>query len=249
MNINGQIEHKLRQLKLTGILQTLSVRVKQAEGNKAGYEEFLMMLLEDEYERRQAGRLLRRLRQAGFEEEKTLEGFDWGFNPQIPVKRIKQFANCTYIEKKENIFLLGPVGVGKTHIAQALGHIACRIGHDVLFTKAANMFRYLHGGRADQSWERRIKQYTSIDLLIIDDFGLKPLTQFQSDDFYEIINERYMKKSTIFTGNRTIEDWHKLFPDPVIANSAMDRIAHNAHQIIMTGESYRNRTKAKKNDS
>ncbi len=243
MNIDGQIEYKLRQLKLTGILQTLPVRVKQAEGSKAGYEEFLMMLLEDENERRQSGRLLRRLKQAGFEEEKTLEGFDFGFNPEIPVKRIKQFANCTYIEKRENIFLLGPVGVGKTHIAQALGHIACRMGHDVLFTKAADMFRYLHGGRADQSWERRIKQYTSVDLLIIDDFGLKPLTQFQSDDFYEIINERYMKKSTIFTGNRTIEDWHNLFSDPIIANSAMDRIAHNAHQIIMTGESYRNKGK------
>jgi DNA replication protein DnaC len=221
------------------------VRVKHADSSKSGYEEFLMMLLEDEYERRQSGRLLKRLKQAGFEEEKTLEGFDFGFNPQIPVKRIKQLANCAYIEKRENIFLLGPVGVGKTHIAQALGHIACRMGHDVIFTKAANMFRYLHGGRADQSWERRIKQYTSVDLLILDDFGLKPLTQFQSDDFYEIINERYMKKSTIFTGNRTVEDWHKLFPDPVIANSAMDRIAHNAHQITMTGESYRNKGKGK----
>lgn len=131
MNINGQIEYKLRQLKLTGIIQTLPVRVKQAEGSKAGYEEFLMMLIEDEYERRQSGRLLKRLKQAGFEEEKTLEGFDFGFNPQIPVKRIKQLANCAYIEKRENIFLLGPVGVGKTHIAQALGHIACRMGHDV----------------------------------------------------------------------------------------------------------------------
>jgi len=245
MNINGQIEHKLRQLKLTGILQTLTVRVKQADGSKAGYEEFLMMLLEDEYERRQSGRLLKRLKQAGFEEEKTLEGFDFGFNPQVPVRKIKQLANCAYIEKRENIFLLGPVGVGKTHIAQALGHIACRMGHDVIFTKAANLFRYLHGGRADQSWERRIKLYISADLLILDDFGLKPLTQFQSDDFYEIINERYMKRSTIFTGNRTVEDWHKLFPDPVIANSAMDRIAHNAHQITMTGESYRNRAKGK----
>ena len=245
MNINGQIEHKLRQLRLTGILQTLPVRIKQAEEGKSGYEEFLMMLLEDEYERRQSGKLIKRLKQAGFEEEKTFEGFDFGFNPQIPVKRIKQFANCAYIQKKENIFLLGPVGVGKTHIAQALGHIACRMGHDVIFAKAAAMLRYLHGGRADQSWERRIKQYTSVELLIIDDFGLKPLTQFQSDDFYEIINERYMKKSTIFTGNRTIEDWHNLFPDPVIANSAMDRIAHNAHQIIMTGESYRNKGKGK----
>ena len=178
MNINGQIEHKLRQLKLTGILQTLPVRVKEAEGGKAGYEEFLMMLIEDEYERRQSGRLLKRLKKAGFEEEKTLEGFDFSFNPEIPVKRIKQLANSVYIEKRENIFLLGPVGVGKTHIAQALGHIACRMGYDVIFTKAANMFRYLHGGRADQSFERRIKQYISVDLLILDDFGLKPLTQF-----------------------------------------------------------------------
>lgn len=243
MNINGQIEHKLRQLKLTGMLQTLSERVRQAEKDKASYDDFLMTLLEDEYERRQSGRLLRRLKKAGFEEEKTVEGFDFGFNPQIPVKRIKQLANCTYIEKRENIFLLGPVGVGKTHIAQALGHIACRMGYDVIFTKAADMFRYLHGGRADQSWDRRIKQYTTVGLLILDDFGLKPLTQLQSDDFYEIINERYMKRSTIFTGNRTIEDWHNLFTDPVIANSAMDRIAHNAHQIIMTGESYRNKGK------
>ncbi len=241
MNIDGQIEYKLRQLRLTGMLHTLQVRVKQAEEGKAGYEEFLMTLLEDEYERRQSGSLLRRLKQAGFEEEKTLEGFDFSFNPQIPVKKIKQLANCAYLEKKENIFLLGPVGVGKTHIAQALGHIACRMGYDALFTKTADMYRYLHGGRADNSWERRIKQYTSVGLLILDDFGLKPLTQLQSDDFYEIINARYMKKSTIFTGNRTIEDWHGLFPDPVIANSAMDRIAHNAHQFILTGESYRNK--------
>jgi DNA replication protein DnaC len=195
-----------------------------------------MTLIEDEYERRQSGRLLKRLRQAGFEEEKTLEGFDFSFNPQIPVKRIKQVVNCVYIENKENIFLLGPVGVGKSHIAQALGH-------DVLYTKAAKMFRYLNSRRADNSWETKIKRYTATDLLIIDDFGLKPLAPLQSDDFYEVINERYMKKSIIFTSNRSIEDWQGLFPDPLIANSAPDRIAHNAHQIVMTGESYRNRGK------
>jgi DNA replication protein DnaC len=108
------------------------------------------------------------------------------------------------------------------------------------------MFRYLNGGRADNSWETRIKRYTAMDLLIIDDFGLKPLTPLQSDDFYEVINERYMKRSIIFTSNRSIEDWQGLFPDPLIANSALDRIAHNAHQIIMTGESYRNRGNEKK---
>lgn len=243
MKIDGQLEQKLKQLRLTGMLQTLPIRIKQAEESNSGYQDFLMTLIEDEYERRQSGRLLKRLRQAGFEEEKTLEGFDFSFNPQIPVKKIKQLANCVYIENKENIFLLGPVGVGKSHIAQALGHIACRMGYDVLYTKAAKMFRYLNGGRADNSWEIRIKRHTVTDLLIIDDFGLKPLTPLQSDDFYEVINERYMKKSVIFTSNRSIEDWQGLFPDPLIANSALDRIAHNSHQIVMTGESYRNRGK------
>jgi DNA replication protein DnaC len=243
MKIDGQLESKLKELRLTGMLQTLPIRIKQAEESNSGYQDFLMTLIEDEYERRQSGRLLKRLRQAGFEEEKTLEGFDFSFNPQIPVKKIRQLANCVYIENKENIFLLGPVGVGKSHIAQALGHIACRMGYDVLYTKAAKMFRYLNGGRADNSWETRIKRHTVTDLLIIDDFGLKPLTPLQSDDFYEVINERYMKKSIIFTSNRSIEDWQGLFPDPLIANSALDRIAHNANQIIMTGESYRNRGK------
>jgi DNA replication protein DnaC len=243
MKIDGQLESKLKELRLTGMLQTLPIRIKQAEESNSGYQDFLMTLIEDEYERRQSGKLLKRLRQAGFEEEKTVEGFDFSFNPQIPVKKIKQLANCVYIENKENIFLLGPVGVGKSHIAQALGHIACRMGYDVLYTKAAKMFRYLNGGRADNSWETRIKRHTVTDLLIIDDFGLKSLTPLQSDDFYEVINERYMKKSVIFTSNRGIEDWQGLFPDPLIANSALDRIAHNAHQIVMTGESYRNRGK------
>jgi len=248
MKIDGQIENKLKLLRLTGMLETLPVRVTQAEDSNSGYLDFLMTLLEDEYERRQSGRLLKRLKKAGFEEEKTLEGFDFSFNPQIPAKKIKQMANCAYIEHRENIFLLGPVGVGKSHIAQALGHVACRMGYEVLYTKAAKMFRYLNGGRADNSWDRRIRGYTIADLLIIDDFGLKPLTPVQSDDFYEVINERYMKKSVIFTGNRSIEDWQGLFPDPIIANSAMDRIAHNSHQIVMTGESYRNKGRVKDKD-
>jgi len=241
MNMSGQVESRLRSLRLQGLLETLPVRLQEAEEHKSTYLDFLLMLLEDEYERRQSKRLVQRLRKAGFEEEKTLEGFDWSFNPALPVKRLKQLANGGYIERSENVFLLGPVGVGKTHIAQALGHVACRMGYGVLFTKAGGMFRYVHGGRADNSFERRMKRYSTISLLIIDDFGLKPLTPTQSDDFYEIISERYMKRSVIFTSNRTLEDWQGLFPDPVIANSVMDRIAHNAHQIVLEGESYRNK--------
>jgi len=230
-------------LRLTGILETLQVRLSQAEEVHSGYLDFLFTVLEDEYERRGAKKLLKRLKKAGFEEEKTLEGFDFTFNPKIPGKKITQLTNCVFIERRENIFLLGPVGVGKTHIAQALGHMACRMGYDVIFTKAVKMFRYIHGGRADGSYEKRVKKYSSAVLLIIDDFGLKPLTPTQSDDFYELVSERYLKTSTIFASNRAIEDWLELFPDPIIANAVMDRIAHNAHQITMTGESYRNKGK------
>jgi len=241
MNMNAQVLNRLKSLRLQGLQDILPVRLKQAEESNSGYLDFLLMLLEDEYERRQSNRLLQRLKKARFEEGKTLEGFDFSFNPGIPVKRIKQLANCVYIERNENIFLLGPVGVGKTHIAEALGHIACRMGYDVLFTKTVKMFRYLNGARADNTLEKRLKGYITVRLLIIDDFGLKPLTPAQSDDFYEIISERYMKRSIIFTSNRTLEDWQGLFPDPIVANSVMDRIAHNAHQIILEGESYRNK--------
>lgn len=241
MNIDGQVRDKLKQLRLAGILDTLETRIRQAEESKSGYMDFLMTLLEDECERRQAGQLLKRLKRAKFEEEKTMEGFDFSFNPEIPAKRLKGLSNCAYIDKKENIFLLGAVGVGKTHIAQAFGHIACRMGYDVLYVKAVKMFRHLNGGRADNSFDARLGEYTSVELLIIDDFGLKPLTPTQTDDLYEIVTARYMKHSTIFTSNRSTEEWHNLFPDPIIANSVLDRIAHNAHQIVMTGDSYRTR--------
>ncbi len=241
MNLDGQLINTLKKLRLTGMLETMDTRLSQAEKNNSGYLDFFTTMIEDEYERRQSGQLLKRLKKAGFEEEKTIEGFDFAFNPEIPVKRIKQLANCAYLEKRENIFLMGPVGVGKSHIAQALGHTACRMGYDVLFTKTVKMLRYLNGGRADNTLPDRMKRYMSIQLLIIDDFGLKPLSSAQSDDFYEIISERYMKKPTIFTSNRSIEDWQGLFPDPIIANSIMDRMAHNAHQIPMLGDSYRNK--------
>jgi len=119
------------------------------------------------------------------------------------------------------------------------------MGYEVLFCKAVKMFRDLNGGMADNSFENRMKRYTSVELLIIDDFGLKPLTTIHADNFHEIVSERYLKHSTIFTSNKTIEEWQVLFPDPIIANSIMDRIAHNGHQILMTGESYR--TKGKTN--
>jgi DNA replication protein DnaC len=133
------------------------------------------------------------------------------------------------------------VGVGKTFLACALGHAACRAGRRVLFLRSDALLRLIHQSRADNSTERVVRSLLAPDLLILDDFGLRRLNAQQSSDFYEIVIERHRRASTIVTSNRTIDEWTPLFDDPILAQSALDRLAHNAYQIILEGESYRSR--------
>jgi DNA replication protein DnaC len=245
MNLTHQLHSQLKVLRLGGLVDSLEVRLEQAQSTSMGYLEFVQLLVQDEIERREAKKLSLRLSRASFEEEKTLEGFEYAFNPKVNGRLIRDLATCVFIEKKEHVLLYGHAGTGKTHIAQALGHQACRQGYDVLFTKAVKFFRSLFAARADHSWERRIKKYLSPDLLIIDDFGLSPLGPTQAEDFYEIVAERHLKASVMITSNRPPQDWVALFPDPVMANSALDRLAHHAHHLIMQGESYRKKLRPK----
>ncbi|MFH1625634.1 MAG: IS21-like element helper ATPase IstB [Pseudomonadota bacterium] len=240
MNIEHHIASQLKTLRLGGFLETLDLRLKQAREEDFDHLTFLQVMIQDEIERREAKKLAQRLSRASFEEQKTLEGFDFAFNPKIKRSLVKNLATCIFIEKKEHILIYGPAGVGKTHLAQALGHEVCRKGYDVLFVKSVKMIRSLHAARADHSWEKRIKRFLRPDLLIIDDFGLTALTPTQAEDFYEIVTERHLKSSMVITSNRPPQDWVPLFPDPVMANSALDRLAHHAHHIIIEGgESYR----------
>jgi DNA replication protein DnaC len=221
-------------------MESLDLRLKQAQEEELGHLTFLQLMLQDEIERREVRKLAQRLSRASFEEEKTLEGFDYSFNPKIKRSLVKNLATCIFIDKKEHILIYGPAGVGKTHLAEALGHEACRRGYEVLFVKSVKMLRSLMAARADHSWEKRIKRFLRPNLLIIDDFGLTALTPTQAEDFYEIVTERHLKSSIIITSNRPPQDWVPLFPDPVMANSALDRLAHHAHHIIIEGgESYR----------
>jgi DNA replication protein DnaC len=245
MNLNHQLEDKLKTLHLGGMLHSLELRLEQAQGSQLGYIEFFQLLVQDEIERREAKKLNLRISRACFEEEKTLEGFDFAFNPKLNGRLIRDLSTCVFIEKREHVLLYGSAGTGKSHIAQAIGHEACRKGYDVVFTKAIKLFRYLLAGRADHSWQRRMKKYLSTDLLIIDDFGLSPLNSIQAEDFYEIVSERHLKSSIIITSNRPTQDWIALFPDPVMANSALDRLAHHAHHLIMEGESFRKKLRPK----
>jgi len=235
----SELQTKLKTLRLGGMLQTLDVRRQQAEDNRLGQIEFLALLLDDEIDRRQSKMLAQRLHRAHFEEEKTLEEFNWSFNPQIPAEQLRNLATCMFVERHESVLLCGPVGVGKTHAAQALGHAACRAGYTVLFTKTIALLRDLAGGRADGSWEPRLRKYLQSDLLILDDFGMREFSSSQAEDLYELICERYRSGSMIVTSNRRPRDWYSLFPNPVLAESALDRLVNSAHHVGFRGRTYR----------
>jgi DNA replication protein DnaC len=234
-----QIENKLRVLKLGGMIETLEVRLEQAQKDGVNFTQFLEMLLEDEVQHRANKRLSTRIIRAHFEEEKSLEGFDFTFNPKLPVQYIRELATCQFIERKESVVLCGPVGVGKTHLAQALGHQACRAGYDVLFMKSSHFLADLGGGRADETWEKRLQHYLKPRVLILDDFAMKEFTKTQAEDIYELVDRRHLIGSLIVTANRTPKDWYPLFPNPVIAESTLDRLISGAHMITLTGKSYR----------
>jgi DNA replication protein DnaC len=233
------LENKLKALKLGGMLDTLELRLDQARGDSLGYVDFLELLLEDEVQRRANKSLAARIAHARFEEIKTIEEFDFSFNPKMPAQQIRDLATCRFVEGRESVIICGPVGVGKSHVAQALGHQACRLGYKVLFIKTIRLLSDLGGGRADGSWEVRLRHYLQPDLLILDDFCLTPLNPQQAEDLYQLIEERCRRGSIIVTSNHSPKDWYDLFPNPVLAESILDRLINCAHHLLLNGRSYR----------
>jgi len=233
-----QLEPTLRALGLSGMLDTLEARLAQAHAGQLGHLEFLQTLCQDEITRRDAAALTRRVHAARFEATATLEQFDFTYNPKIPAALIRDLATLRFLDAGESVILHGPVGVGKTFIAQALGHHACRRGHAVAFTKTSRLLADLAGGHADRSWENRLRRWARPALLILDDFAIREFTTTQADDLYELVTER-AGRSLILTANRAAADWYPLFPNPVVAESILDRVVNTAHHVAMPGRSYR----------
>ncbi|MGH2352173.1 MAG: IS21-like element helper ATPase IstB, partial [Chloroflexota bacterium] len=229
----------LKRLRLSGILDTLEVRTQQAIAEQWSYPEFLSRLGQDEVERRGQKQLDLRVRRSGINTTKTLETFDFAFNPSLNRQQIFDLATCAFVHQHRHGLRCGQTGVGKSHLAQALAHEAARQGFDITFTTAHHMLLHLHGGRAAGSYDQRLARYTKPDLLVIDDFGLKPLPPSGPADLYDVIDARYERRSLVLTSNRAPDEWPELFANPLLANAALDRLAHRAIVVTITGRSYR----------
>ncbi len=242
--MNENLLYKIKKLNLAGISQTMSMRIEQAAKESLSHLEFLELLVEDEYLNRSRNRRAKLMGSAHFPQHKTLEEFNFSFQPGLKRSQIYGMGTCEFIRKKENIAFIGFPGTGKTHLSIALGIKAVEQGYSVFFTTLSAMLEDLYMARADNSFRQKLKRYTQPDLLIIDELGLKKLNQASVDDFYEVVAKRYETNSTIITSNKQFDEWGGVLFDPVLATAILDRFVHHCSFVMIEGDSYRMRDRA-----
>jgi DNA replication protein DnaC len=234
-----EINALLKQLKLSHIIDYLPQRNRDAIEKKLAYPEFLALLVQDELLGRESNKFKSRIKRAGIRSDKTLENFDFNFNPKINQAQIQELASCRFIKEKSPVLIVGPTGTGKSHIAQALAHCAIRQGLDVLWLTQTKLFSELQAARAAGRYEKKFYELSKIPLLIIDDFGLRPIRSPQDEDFHDLISQRYENTSTLVTSNLDFNEWGEAFPNRLLAAATLDRLRHNAHRVILDGNSFR----------
>jgi len=242
--MNDRLQTALKQLRLSGLAETLDVRLQEAAGHRLGHAEFLELIFQDELLIRQQRLIGRRVKGATFREVKPLDEFNWSFNPSIQRKQIFDLATCRFIREAKDVLFLGPPGVGKSFLVQALGYEAIKQGFMVLYRSIFDVVRDFLHDEAVEGQEKVLGRYLKPDLLIIDDMGMKQLPKRSGEYLFEIIMRRYETRSTMMTSNRPLEDWGKLVGDVPSATAILDRFLHHAEIISITGRSYRLRNQA-----
>lgn len=238
---NIAIKDLLKSLKLTGIMESLDDRNQEAIINKMSYIDFMTMILQDEILRREDNRFNYKIKQSCIRPNKTIEKFDFTFNPTINQQQIKDALTCKFIDDKTCLLICGPCGTGKSHLAQAVGFSALQRGIDVLFTTQDKINKELARARAVGTYDNKFRSFIKPPLLIIDDFGIKPFKQNQEEDLHDIIAARYENNATIITSNLDFSEWHQIFSNKILGAAVIDRIRHGAKSIVLNGKSYRSK--------
>ena len=241
--VSSELRDVMKQLRLGQLLATLPERLTLAERESLPIEDFLLALFTDEVERRHGAAASRRADAAGLDPDMVFERWDKSAKVTFDRRVLQELSALRFVEAHRNVVILGPVGVGKTFVASALGHVACRSGFNVRLHRADDLLRFLRQSRLDNSREALMVELSTVDLLIIDDFALEPMTRDESRDVYQLFVERTARAATIITSNRDTSDWLALFDDPLLGQSAVDRFKNNAYDLIIDGESYRSRLK------
>lgn len=242
--MKDSLQRTLRELRLSGLAQTLDVRLQEAAGHHLSHAEFLELILQDELLVRAERLSERRVKAAQFRELKPLEEFDWSFNPSIHKKQIFDLATCRFVREAKDVLFLGPPGVGKSYLVQALGYQAIKLGFTVLYRSIFDVVRDFLHDEIEGDEDKLLAKYLKPDLVIIDDMGMKQLPRRSGEVLFEIIMRRYETRSTLMTSNRPLEDWGKLIGDVPSATAILDRFLHHAEVVTITGRSYRLRNRA-----
>ena len=241
---------KIKKLKLLGMARAYQTSLENDKLQQLSADELITMMVEAEWDDRLNRNIERRLRNAKFRYQSSIENIDFGADRNLDRNQMMRFAECTYIRKQENILITGSTGIGKSHIATALGHQACVLGFKVYYANMAKLFSKLKMGKADGSYIREISRIERQDLLILDDFGLLPIDNQNRSALMEIIEDRHKKASMIITSQLPVNCWHEVIGEKTIADAILDRIVHDAHRIELKGESLRKaRVKLKENET